>query len=1204
MATMSPQEVTRRLIVVAETQGVNLAKYFENLEKAASSSGASIKTSERQFKAWERTVSPTAKALQDLGTAARRSFGALAAGVVDAERVERAFAAAVEKTNTALANARAAADQAAEARKRQSEAEERDLQQLLQRYDKRAAAIAKRDKIKEDVGRLTSAGKMSPQRASSIKMDADKEFRDFLSSGVTAEAKRLDDLRAKYSPLYKVQREYLGDLKDIKDAHRAGAISAHEYSNAIAKTKAEFTRVVTQEIQGGRIDALGRKPGERLALHQARNLGFQMNDVLTGLMSGQSPAMIAAQQGGQIYQILSDGPGGAAGGAKRLLSYIGEIVTVGRVATLGIAAFGFAAFKAFDDAVERAIALQQALNGIGALSGQTVGGLQGIARSSAGRGGVSIARAESFAGGYANAGLQGAQIADLTGSTRNFAKAFGIDIDAAGKELAQAFRDPAKGAEELNRRFGTFSDATLEAIRRAQESGDANRAQSLLLRSYNDAMAQVTVRTNALSDAFEKTKTVFSDLWTRAGQALAGPTAQEALDNALSAPRSRGRAVTRSQMLSRTRRGIDPDAQFEQADVARQNTVIEAWRRAMEESARAILRQGNVERAQLSRTAGGYAREVTPWEENAKRFEDRIRALGEALRAGALTGAEADRAREAIERYGSSLRMTLNPMQQIQLQSALQIQQTLAMTAAQRAAVSAQQAYTQAISEGKTATEATAAAEAAVNQARADGLRQVMEAQRDAKNRLELAGLLPGERGAVEIQQRMRELQRQTDVGASRDLPAVFVPFRLGLDLATAALTNFTAAVTGAAGGNAPGRQAAIPEDQWRARSTNRVDQGAPIAPAGPFGRLNTFEGYSLRETPAIGSLQQVIDDMVRRANGGAPRAGNDNVPAYRPAQTPAGGIAVDPAEARRRIGSIGVDLHAADQMEKYTRIVKQSEQDIQLQNRALDSQIFNFGRSQEEVAAAARQQEMLNQAQRDGLQVTPAIGAAMAKAANDAGTLAKRTADFKDSLQTLNDIRGGISDAFSSFASGMARGEGFAKSMQSAVNSLTNSLIKMSTNMLMRGLFGDSNFSGGLLSDFAKMLVPSANGNVFSNGNVVPFARGGIVSQPTIFPMAKGAGLMGEAGPEGILPLRRNNRGELGVMAGGAGGGGDSGLNVVVNNYGKDEVSVTESRGPDGRRMLEIMVQEQVAQTIANGGADSALRGRSGIMPRKVING
>ena len=57
------------------------------------------------------------------------------------------------------------------------------------------------------------------------------------------------------------------------------------------------------------------------------------------------------------------------------------------------------------------------------------------------------------------------------------------------------------------------------------------------------------------------------------------------------------------------------------------------------------------------------------------------------------------------------------------------------------------------------------------------------------------------------------------------------------------------------------------------------------------------------------------------------------------------------------------------------------------------------------------------------------------------------------------------------------------------------------------------------------------ARGGVFSGGQqVTAFARGGVVDRPTLFPFARGAGLMGEAGPEAILPLSRGRGGRLGV--------------------------------------------------------------------------
>jgi hypothetical protein len=76
---------------------------------------------------------------------------------------------------------------------------------------------------------------------------------------------------------------------------------------------------------------------------------------------------------------------------------------------------------------------------------------------------------------------------------------------------------------------------------------------------------------------------------------------------------------------------------------------------------------------------------------------------------------------------------------------------------------------------------------------------------------------------------------------------------------------------------------------------------------------------------------------------------------------------------------------------------------------------------------------------------------------------------------------------------------------------------------------------------------LPFENGSAFSGGNVVPFASGGVVGSPTTFPMSGGrTGLMGEAGPEAIMPLQRGANGKLGVAV----NGGESGttVNQVIN--------------------------------------------------------
>ena len=107
-------------------------------------------------------------------------------------------------------------------------------------------------------------------------------------------------------------------------------------------------------------------------------------------------------------------------------------------------------------------------------------------------------------------------------------------------------------------------------------------------------------------------------------------------------------------------------------------------------------------------------------------------------------------------------------------------------------------------------------------------------------------------------------------------------------------------------------------------------------------------------------------------------------------------------------------------------------------------------------------------------------------------------------------------------------------------------------------GLFGGGATAATNVGGVPFSAVPNANGNAFGSAGIIPFARGGVVQNRTLFGFAGGVGEMGEAGPEAILPLRRNRDGRLGVEMQGGGGGA---VNITINSPDADGFRRTRSQ-------------------------------------------
>ena len=114
----------------------------------------------------------------------------------------------------------------------------------------------------------------------------------------------------------------------------------------------------------------------------------------------------------------------------------------------------------------------------------------------------------------------------------------------------------------------------------------------------------------------------------------------------------------------------------------------------------------------------------------------------------------------------------------------------------------------------------------------------------------------------------------------------------------------------------------------------------------------------------------------------------------------------------------------------------------------------------------------------------------------------------------------------------------------------------------------------GGALGSTIGGFLPFAKGAAFDAGKVRAFAKGGIVTAPTAFPMQGATGLMGEAGPEAILPLQRTPDGRLGVASGGQGAPAITVTIVTPDadsfHRSRTQVAATLARAVDrGRRNL-----------------------------------
>ena len=199
---------------------------------------------------------------------------------------------------------------------------------------------------------------------------------------------------------------------------------------------------------------------------------------------------------------------------------------------------------------------------------------------------------------------------------------------------------------------------------------------------------------------------------------------------------------------------------------------------------------------------------------------------------------------------------------------------------------------------------------------------------------------------------------------------------------------------------------------------------------------------------------------------------------------------------------------------------------------------------------------------------------------------------------KALNDIQKGAKKYFDTISD-------FGKQTQEAVANAFKGMEDALVRFVQTGKLNFSDLARSIMADLTRMLVrasllnflspfpffdritggKNAMGNVYDAGNKISkFAKGGIIKNPTMFAYGSGGygrfGLMGEAGPEAIMPLKRGANGKLGVQSSGGVG------NIVVNvDASGSSVEGDNQQSQEFGRALAVAIQSEMIKQKRPGG-------------------
>lgn len=199
----------------------------------------------------------------------------------------------------------------------------------------------------------------------------------------------------------------------------------------------------------------------------------------------------------------------------------------------------------------------------------------------------------------------------------------------------------------------------------------------------------------------------------------------------------------------------------------------------------------------------------------------------------------------------------------------------------------------------------------------------------------------------------------------------------------------------------------------------------------------------------------------------------------------------------------------------------------------------------------------------------------------------------------TTQQVAGLIKNTFSQLEDAIVE---FTKSGEFNFNKMAQAILDDLTRIIIRASIIQP-LAQGLLSyattPSSSPTLPASNADysnvaakgAYFDGSISRFASGGVVNRPTMFRHSGNkTGLMGEAGPEAILPLKRGSGGSLGVQA------TVTPVTVNVINQSGNEVQQKETMGPNGERTVEILITGKVKELIGSGKLDKVMKQSYGV--------